>query len=72
MKIAELHSEIQAGILSYLAIHPSESASVQGVYSDWLANERMSYNIDQVQTALDRLVDHGELRRRPGSNIYTL
>ena len=72
MKMAELHSEIQSGILSYLAIHPDASASLQDVYSHWLLNERFSYSIEQVQTALDRLVDHGEIKRRSGSNIYML
>ncbi len=72
MKMADLHSEIQSGILSYLAIHPDASASLQGVYSQWLLNETFSYNIEQVQTALDRLVDHGDITRRSGSNIYML
>jgi len=72
MKMTELHSEIQTGILNYLSINPSASASVQGIYSKWLVNESVSYNIEQVQTALDRLVDHGELKKRSGSNIYTL
>ena len=72
MKTAELHSEIQAGIINYLSIHPSASASVKGIYSEWLTNERVSYNIEQVQTALDRLVDHGEIQKRSGSNVYTL
>ena len=72
MKMAELHSEIQSGILCYLTIHPEASASVQDVYSHWLLNETFSYNIEQVQTALDRLVDHGDIKRRPGSNIYML
>jgi len=70
MKMSDLHSEIQTGILDYLSIHPDASASLQGIYSSWLVNEKFSYNIEQVQTALDRLVDHGELKRRSGT--YTL
>ena len=70
MKLTDLHSEIQTGILDYLSIHPNASASLQGIYSSWLVNEKVSYNIEQVQTALDRLVDHGELKRRSGT--YTL
>jgi len=70
MKMADLHSEIQTGILDYLSIHPDASASLQGIYSSWLVNEKVSYNIEQVQTALDRLVDHGKIKRRSGT--YTL
>jgi len=70
MKLTDLHSEIQTGILDYLSIHPNASASLQGIYSSWLVNEKVSYNIEQVQTALDRLVAHGELKRRSGT--YTL
>jgi len=72
MKMADLHSEIQTGILDYLSIHPDSSASLQGIYSSWLVNEKVSYNIEQVQTALDRLVEHGELKRHVDSNTYTL
>jgi hypothetical protein len=72
MKISDLHSEIQAGILDYLSNHPSASASLQVIHSDWLANERVPHNIEQVQTALNRLVDHGELKRCPNTDIYSL
>ena len=63
MKMAELHSEIQSGILDYLSNHPNESACLQVIYADWLENESVPFNIEQVQTALDRLVEHGELTR---------
>ncbi len=72
MKMAEIHSEIQAGILDYLSNHPEESASVQVIYSHWLVNESVPYNIEQVQTALDRLVEHGELKKSIDTNIYSL
>ena len=72
MKIVDLHSEIQAGILDYLSNHPGASASLQVINSDWLANERFPHNIEQVQTALDRLVDHGELKRCSDNDTYSL
>ena len=62
MKMAEIHSEIQSGILGYLSNHPNESACLQVVYSDWLDNESVPFNIEQVKAALDRLVEHGELK----------
>ncbi|WOH35956.1 hypothetical protein RI844_11240 [Thalassotalea fonticola] len=72
MKMSHIHTEIQMGILNYLSIHPEASAPVEDICSNWLANESVSHNIDQVQTALDRLVDHGELHKRPGSDLYNL
>jgi len=71
MKMSDIHSEIQMGILNYLAVNPNASASAQDIQNYWLANERSPHNINQVQTALDRLVDRGELNKRPGSNLYT-
>lgn len=70
--MAELHNEIQAGILDYLSNHPNASASLQVIYSDWLANERFPFTIEQVQTALDRLVDHGELKKCTDTGLYSL
>ena len=70
MKLADLHSEIQTSILDYLSIHPEASASVQRVTTTWLVNERSSHSLEQVQTALDRLVERGELKRRLDSNVY--
>lgn len=67
MKMAELHSEIQSAILDYLSNHPNDSACLQVIYSHWLDNESVPFNIEQVQTALDRLVEHGELKRSQDS-----
>ena len=72
MKMSHLHSEIQTGILNYLSVHPRASAPVENICSNWLANESVSHNIDQVQTALDRLVAHGEVHKRQDSDLYTL
>lgn len=72
MKMSDLHSEIQAGILDYLSNHPSASASLPIIYSDWLANESVPYNIEQVQTALDRLVEHNELKKSSDTDTYSL
>ncbi len=72
MKLTDLHSEIQTAIIDYLSIHPTASGSAQRICCNWLANEKVSHSIEQVQTALDRLVEHGEIRRRSGSDLYTL
>ena len=72
MKMAEIHSEIQTGIINYLSVHPDASASVQRICNHWLVNERYSHNIDQVQTAVNDLLAQGEMHQCSDSNIYTL
>ncbi|KGJ90629.1 hypothetical protein ND16A_1851 [Thalassotalea sp. ND16A] len=72
MKMSDIHSEIQAGILNYLSIHPGAAGSVAEISSNWLADENVAHNLEQVQTAVDRLVDHGELHKSMGTNLYTL
>ena len=72
MKLAELHNEIQVAILDHLSNHPSASASLQVIYSDWLSNENVPCNIEQVQTALDRLVEHDEIKRSSDTKSYSL
>ena len=72
MKMSHIHTEIQSSILNYLSIHPDASAPAEDICSNWLANENVTHSIEQVQTALDRLVDHGEMHRMSGSNIYAL
>lgn len=75
MKMAQLHSELQADILRYLSIHPQASDTLGGVHSHWLDNERFSPNIEAVETALNRLIDHGELQRladSSGAALFTM
>jgi len=72
MKMAEIHSEIQTGIINYLSMHPDASASVQRISNQWLANERYSHNVAQVQTAVNGLLAQGEMHQNTGSDIYTL
>ena len=72
MKMTDIHSEIQLGIINYLSVHPNASASVHRICNQWLANERYSHNIDQVQTAVDGLLARGEMHKRSGADIYTL
>jgi len=72
MKMNDIHSEIQAGIIDYLSVHPDACASVQGICYQWLSNERYAHNIAQVQTAVDALLSRGEMHQRSGSDIYTL
>ena len=72
MKISELHSEIQMGIINYLSVNPSASASVKRICNQWLSCEKYSHNIYQVQTAVDALLVRGELHKRSNTNVYTL
>ncbi len=72
MKMNDIHSEIQTGIIDYLSVHPDACASVQGICNQWLSNERYAHNIAQVQTAVNALLSRGEMHQRSGSNIYTL
>jgi len=72
MKISDIHSEIQTGIINYLSVHPGASASVKRICNQWLGNERYSHSIDQVQTAVDNLVVSGELHQNAETNVYTL
>jgi len=70
MKLVELHSEIQFSILEYFSNHPNASGSVETINFSWLTNERFPHNVDQVQTALDRLVDHGEINMSSDNNYF--
>ncbi len=72
MKLADIHSEIQTGILNYLTIHPNSLASIDDISKNWLADEKVEHNTSQVQTAVNRLVDHGELNKRLGGDFYSL
>lgn len=72
MKMTDIHSEIQTGIINYLSVHPDASASVQRICNQWLANESYSHNIAQVQTAVDSLLSRGEIHKRSGADIYIL
>ncbi|MBL4763872.1 MAG: hypothetical protein JKX67_01105 [Colwellia sp.] len=72
MKIADLHSEIQMGIINYFSVHPDASASALRICNQWLANEKYSHNIAQVQTAVDGLLARGEIHKRSDSDIYIL
>jgi len=70
MKIADLHSEIQMGIINYLSVYPDASGSALRICNQWLANEKYSHNLAQVQTAVDGLLARGEIHKRSGANIY--
>ncbi|ALO33835.1 hypothetical protein CMT41_03175 [Colwellia sp. MT41] len=72
MKMKDIHSEIQTGIINYLSAHPNASASVQGICNQWLSNEKYLHNIAQVQTAVDGLLNRGEMHKRSDSEVYTL
>jgi hypothetical protein len=60
MKITDLHSEIQMGIINYLSVNPGASASVKRICYHWLSCEKYSHNLAQVQTAVDALLVRGE------------
>ncbi len=72
MKMNDIHSEIQTGIINYLSAHPEACASVQGICNQWLSNEKYLHNIAQVQTAVDGLLNRGEMHKKAGSNKYSL
>jgi hypothetical protein len=71
MKMRDLHSDLQNGIINYLSVHPSALATVADISANWLANEKVEHNVAQVQTAVDRLVDQGELFQRLGGDFYS-
>ena len=72
MKFSDIHSEIQTDIINYLSTQPDASASVQCICDQWLANERYSHNIPQVQTAVNGLLARGEIHKHSDADIYTL
>ncbi len=72
MKMTEIRSEIQTGIINYLSENPGASASVDHICNQWLGNERYPHNIAQVQTAVDGLLARGEMHKRSDADIYTL
>jgi hypothetical protein len=72
MKMADIRSEIQSGIINYLSVNPEASASVDHICNQWLSNERYPHNIAQVQTAVDGLLARGEMHKRSDADIYTL
>ena len=49
-------------LLDYLARHPQAADTLPGVARWWVGDDGR-YSMEQVQAALDRLVDGGELRR---------
>ncbi|MCJ8318161.1 MAG: hypothetical protein MJK12_00905 [Colwellia sp.] len=72
MKISDIHSEIQMGIIDHFSVYPDASASVLRMCNHWLANEKYSHDIAQVQTAVDGLLARGEIHKHSGANIYIL
>lgn len=49
-------------LLHYLACHPQAADTLPGVARWWVGDDGR-YSLEQVRSALDRLVDGGELRR---------
>ncbi len=72
MKMTDIHSEIQSGIINYLSVHPDASGSVQRICEQWLTNEKCAHNIFQVQTAVNSLLKRGEIHKHSDADIYTL
>ncbi|NMP17951.1 hypothetical protein [Thalassotalea sp. Y01] len=71
MKLHDLHNEVQAGILDYLAVHPNAMGSVEHISNDWLADEKFEHNVAQVQSAVNIMVNRGELVPRLGGDFYS-
>ncbi len=72
MKLYELHTELQSDILTYLTTHPRAMGNAEAIANEWLRDEKCEHNVHQVETALNGLVDKGELHRRLGGDFYSL
>jgi len=60
LKSVELARQIQ----HYLSAHPNAADSVEGIHRWWLARQRYEESLEQVEQALDYLVDSGQVSRR--------
>jgi hypothetical protein len=66
--------EIAGGVRRYVLEHPDAADSVEGIHRWWLAPVLRDEAREHVETALDRLVDEGVLRRvtlEDGQVIYS-
>ena len=66
--------DIAEAIKRYLKTRPNASETVEGVAKWWLSRQRYDDSIEQVQNALDFLVETGILVKRrlnDGIVIYT-
>jgi hypothetical protein len=71
----ELSSATAQRILAYLVEHPQAQDTLAGIMRWWLLEQEIRDWIDQVQKALDELVDQKlvlELRAKDGSTHYRI
>ncbi|WP_371187041.1 hypothetical protein [Thalassotalea maritima] len=71
MKLKDIHTELQSGILNYLASHPNAMGSVEHIANQWLFNEKYEHTPEQVNAAVKSMVARGELTPRLGGDFYS-
>ena len=65
---------VVAAIEAYLTSHPVAADSAAGIARWWLGQEGIEAGVDEVQGALERLVENGVVRARTlpgGERIYS-
>ena len=62
MTAPEPPDAVVLALLAYLARHPQAADTLPGVARWWVGDDGR-YSLEQVRSALDRLVDGGDLRR---------
>jgi hypothetical protein len=51
--------DISEEILEYLSKHPEASDTLEGIKEWWLMNQRISYEMKRVKSAISKLIDDG-------------
>ena len=54
---------VAAAILDYLRAHPMAADSADGVQRWWIGSRRVGLGVEEVESALDLLVERNLLRR---------
>lgn len=54
---------VAAAILDYLRAHPMAADSAHGVQRWWIGSRRVGLGVEEVESALDLLVERNLLRR---------
>lgn len=63
--------ELCAKIMTYLRLHPRGQDTLVGITEWWLLEQQMHQALGEVRTALERLVEQGQLVARQGSDGRT-
>jgi hypothetical protein len=73
--LSDNKSQVQRGILNYLAQHPHAKDTLQGIIEWWLVDSRPTPGVADVREALDELVQRGWIlvtKRSPSNTLYGL